>query len=170
VLENVVVSADDLLGGTKGLNNGWKQLLSTLDVEHIHMAAEGVGLAQGAYDETAKYIQERTQFNQAISKFQVIQHAMAEMYTEIEASRLLTYRAAGLADKHVPCYKESAMAKLYATETAKKVALKGLQFHGGYGYTMEYDIQRYVRDSLVMTIGGGTSEIQKNVIAGSLGF
>lgn len=169
-LENVEVSKEAILGGEQNLNRGWEQLLSTLDVEHIHIAAEGVGLAQGAWEETARYITQRKQFDQPISKFQVIQHTMAEDYMHIEAARLLTYYAASLADRNLPCWKESTMAKLYATEVAKRVALNGVQFHGGYGYTMEYDIQRYMRDSLVLTIGGGTSQVLKNIIAKSLGF
>jgi len=167
-LDDVVVGVEDLLGGEENLNNGWKQLLGLLDVEHIHLAAEGVGQAQGAFDETIKYITQRKQFGVPISNFQVIQHQMADNYTAITNARLLTYYAADLANKGKDCWKESAMAKLYATEVAKKVALDGVQFHGGYGYAMEYDIQRYLRDSLVTTIGGGTSQAQRNIIWGAL--
>lgn len=168
VLDNVEVSVDELLGGEKNLNNGWKQLLGLLDVEHIHIAAECVGLAQGAYEETAKYITQRKQFDAPISNFQVIQHTMADNYTQITAGRLLTYHAADLANRHQDCWKESAMAKLFTSEMAKKVALDGVQLHGGYGYATEYDIQRYMRDSIVMTIGGGTSQAQRNIIWGAL--
>lgn len=167
-LDDVEVGVEELLGGEKNLNNGWKQLLSLLDVEHIHIAAECVGLAQGAFDETAKYITQRKQFGAPISDFQVIQHAMADNYTGITTARLLTYYAADLANKGKDCWKESAMAKLYTSELAKKVSLDGVQFHGGYGYAMEYDIQRYLRDSIVMTIGGGTSQAQRNIIWGAL--
>lgn len=169
-LEDVRVPAERVLGGPDAVNKGWQQLLSTLEVEHLHVAAEGVGLAQGALEETLRYVKERTQFGQPIGKFQVIQHQLADMATEVQAARLLTYYVASLAQEGKPCWMESAMAKLYATEVAKKVSLAGVQLHGGYGYTMEYDIQRYARDSLVMTIGGGTSEIQRNLIARSLGL
>lgn len=170
VFDDVRVPEKLLLGGREKLNEGWKQLLSTLEVEHIHVAAEGVGIAQGALDKIIAYVKERSQFGKPISSFQVVQHQIADLATEVLNSRLLTYYAAGLAQEGKPCWMESAMAKLYATEIAKKVSLAGVQLHGGYGYTMEYDIQRYARDSLVMTIGGGTSEIQRNLIAKSLGL
>ncbi len=168
VLQDVEVSISELLGGEENMNNGWKQLLSLLDVEHIHIAAECVGLAQGAYEETAKYITERKQFGAPISNFQVIQHGMADNYTQLTAARLLTYYAADLANRNEDCWKESAMAKLFTSEMAKKIALDGVQWHGGYGYASEYDIQRYMRDSIVMTIGGGTSQAQRNIIWGAL--
>ena len=170
VFDDVRVPEKLLLGGREKLNEGWKQLLSTLEVEHIHVAAEGVGMAQGALDKIIAYVKERSQFGKPISSFQVVQHQIADLATEVLNSRLLTYYAAELAQEGKPCWMESAMAKLYATEIAKKVSLAGVQLHGGYGYTMEYDIQRYARDSLVMTIGGGTSEIQRNLIAKSLGL
>ncbi len=170
VFDEVRVPEKLLLGGIEKLNGGWKQLLSTLEVEHIHVAAEGVGMAQGALDKIIAYVKERSQFGKPISSFQVVQHQIADLATEVLNSRLLTYYAAELAQEGKPCWMESAMAKLYATEIAKKVSLAGVQLHGGYGYTMEYDIQRYARDSLVMTIGGGTSEIQRNLIAKSLGL
>jgi len=170
VLENVRVPEYCALGGIEKLNGGWKQLLSTIEVEHIHVAAEGVGMAQGALEEILRYVKERTQFGKPIGSFQSVQHQIADLATEVLNSRLLTYYSADLAQQGKPCWMESAMAKLYATETAKKVSLAGVQLHGGYGYTMEYDIQRFARDSLVMTIGGGTSEIQRNLIAKSLGL
>lgn len=170
VLENVRIPIERVLGGPGSLNRGWAQLMSTLDVEHAHVAVESVGLAQGAFDLTMRYVKERVQFGQTIGKFHVIQHQLADMATEIQAAKLLSYYLADRAHKRQPCGMESAMAKLYASEVAKKVALGGLQLHGGYGYAMEYDIQRYARDSLVLTIGGGTSEIQRNLIAKSLGL
>ncbi|MGS0765624.1 acyl-CoA dehydrogenase family protein [Syntrophomonas curvata] len=168
VLEDVEVGISELLGGEQNINNGWKQLLSLLDVEHIHIAAECVGLAQGAYEATARYISERKQFDMPIANFQVIQHGMADNYTQLTAARLLTYYAADLANRNEDCWKESAMAKLFTSEVAKKIALDGVQYHGGYGYASEYDIQRYMRDSIVMTIGGGTSQAQRNIIWGAL--
>jgi len=169
-LDNVRVPSENILGGIEKLNGGWKQLLSTIEVEHIHVAAEGVGLAQGALEEILRYVKERVQFGKPIGSFQAVQHQIADLATEVLNSRLLTYYAADLAQKGKACWMESAMAKLYATETCKKVSLAGVQLYGGYGYTMEYDIQRFARDSLVMTIGGGTSEIQRNLIAKSMGL
>ncbi len=169
-LDNVRVSSQKILGGIDKLNAGWKQLLSTIEVEHIHVAAEGVGLAQGALEEILGYVKERVQFGKPIGSFQAVQHQIADLATEVLNSRLLTYYAAALAQKGKSCWMESAMAKLYATEICKKVSLAGVQLFGGYGYTMEYDIQRFARDSLVMTIGGGTSEIQRNLIAKSMGL
>ncbi len=167
LLQDVHVPLEAVLGGPEKLNQGWNQLLGTLDVEHAQVAAGAVGLAQGALDEAVKYAGVRSQFDQPIGRFQAIAHMLADMQTEIEAARLLTYRAASLAQDDQPCWVEASMAKLFATETAKKVALNAMQIHGGYGFTMEYDIQRYVRDSLMLTIGGGTSQIQRNIIAKS---
>lgn len=169
-IENVSADIEDVLGGPGCLNRGWDQLLDTLDVEHIHVAAEGVGLAEGALELALKYVNERVQFDRPVGKFQAIRHTLAEMATEVEAARLLTYHAAQLAQRMESCRKESAMAKWFSTETAKKVSLQSLQLHGGYGCTMEYDIQRFARDSLIYTVGGGTTEIQKNMIAKMLGL
>jgi alkylation response protein AidB-like acyl-CoA dehydrogenase len=168
--EDVEVSPDDVLGGKECLHKGWSQLLSTLDVEHLEIAACSVGLAQGAFDEAMRYAGERKQFGQPIGRFQAIQHMIAEMATGIQTARLLLYYATWKATRNIPCAMETAMAKYYASEVAKQVSLQGLQIFGGYGYTMEYPIQRYVRDSLVLPIGGGTSQILKNVIAGKLGL
>ncbi len=170
VFEDVHVPAERVLGGPDYVNKGWQQLMSTLDVEHAHISVEAVGMAQGALDLTMRYVQERSQFGQPIGRFQAVQHQLADLATELKAAQLLTYYLASLIQTNKPCKLESAMAKLYATEIAKKISLAGLQLHGGYGYAMEYDIQRYVRDSLLLTIGGGTSEIQKNIIARALGL
>ncbi len=170
VFEDVGVAADDLLGGEACLNKGWSQLLATLDVEHLEIAACSVGLAQGAFDEAMRYARERQQFGQPIGNFQAIQHMMADMATGIQTARLLLYYTTWMMERNAPCALESAMAKYYASEVAKQVSLNGLQIFGGYGYTMEYPIQRYVRDSLVLPIGGGTSQVLKNVIARKLGL
>lgn len=166
--DHVRVSADDILGGPEYLNKGWPQLLGTLDVEHIELAACALGLAQGAFDMALSYTKEREQFGQPIIKFQAVSHLLADLDAEIHAARLVLYHAAWLTQNNYPCSREAAIAKLLTTELAKKAALDALQMYGGYGYTMEYDIQRYVRDSLVLPIGGGTSQIQKNMIAGAL--
>lgn len=168
VFDGVQVPAENLLGGEEFLDQGWAQLLRTLDVEHLHLAAEGVGLAQGAWDLTRSYLEDREQFGKRLKEFQVLQHRMADLATAIETARVYTYHVAQMADRGEECWKESAMAKLNATEVAKHVALECLQMFGGNGYMMEFDIQRYVRDSLVLTIGGGTSEILRNVIASAI--
>ncbi len=170
VFEDVELGADDFLGGVERMNQGWSQLLGSLDVEHLEIAACGVGVAQGAFDEAMKYAKEREQFGHPIGHFQAIQHMFAEMATGIQTARLLLYYATSLMEQGKPCAMESAMAKYHASEVAKHVSLQGLQIFGGYGYTMEYPIQRYVRDALVLTIGGGTSQILKNVIARGLGL
>ena len=170
VFEDVELGADDFLGGIERMNQGWSQLLGSLDVEHLEIAACSVGVAQGAFDEAMKYAKERKQFGQPIGHFQAIQHMFAEMATGIQTARLLLYYATSMMEQGKPCAMESAMAKYHASEVAKQVSLQGLQIFGGYGYTMEYPIQRYVRDALVLPIGGGTSQILKNVIAGRLGL
>ncbi len=170
VFDEVELSAEDVLGGAGCINNGWSELLATLDVEHLEVAACGVGLAQGAFDETIKYAKKREQFGQPIGRFQAIQHMLAEMATGIQTARLLLYYTTWLIEQNKPCSLESAMAKYYASEVAKQVSLQGMQIFGGYGYIMDYDIQRFVRDALVLPIGGGTSQILKNIIAGRLGL
>jgi alkylation response protein AidB-like acyl-CoA dehydrogenase len=168
--DDVELMAEDILGGANCINNGWSQLLATLDVEHLEVAACSVGLAQGAFDEAIKYAKKREQFGQPIGRFQAIQHMLAEMATGIQTARLLLYYTTWLIEQNKPCSLESAMAKYYASEVAKQVSLQGMEIFGGYGYIMDYDIQRFVRDALVLPIGGGTSQILKNIIAGRLGL
>jgi alkylation response protein AidB-like acyl-CoA dehydrogenase len=170
VFDEVELGADDILGGVNCVNNGWSQVLATLDVEHLEVAACSVGLAQGAFDETINYAKKREQFSQPIGSFQAIQHMLAEMATGIQTARLLLYFTTWLMEQNKPCSLESAMAKYYASEVAKQVSLNGLQIFGGYGYILEYDIQRFVRDALILTIGGGTTQILKNIIAARLGL
>jgi alkylation response protein AidB-like acyl-CoA dehydrogenase len=170
VYDDVEVSLEDVLGGGGCIKNGWPQVLSTLDVEHLEVAACSVGLAQGAFDEAIKYAKQREQFSQPIGRFQAIQHMFAEMATGIQTARLLLYNTTWLMENNKPCSLESAMAKYYAAEVARDVSLRAMQIFGGYGYIMEYDIQRFVRDSLILPIGGGTAQIQKNIIAKRLGL
>ncbi len=170
VFDEVELNAEDILGGATCVNNGWPQLLATLDVEHVEIAACSVGLAQGAFEEAMSYAKKREQFGQPIGRFQAIQHMLAEMATEIQTARLLLYYTTWLVEQTRSCSLESAMAKYYASEVAKHVSLQAMQIFGGYGYMMEYDIQRFVRDALVLPIGGGTTQILKNIIAGRLGL
>jgi alkylation response protein AidB-like acyl-CoA dehydrogenase len=144
---------------------GFVQALKVLDGGRISIAALSVGIAQGAYEAALAYSQERQQFNQAISKFQGISFKLADMATKIEAARLLTYRAGDLKNRGMSVTKESAMAKLYASEVAVEVANEAVQIFGGYGYIKDFPAEKYYRDAKLCTIGEGTSEIQKLVIA-----
>ncbi len=166
VLDEVRVPEDSLLGKR---GEGFKQFMKTLDGGRISIGAMSVGIAQGCLDAALAYAKERRQFGQPIAKFQAIQFKLADMATNIELARQAVYRAAWLKDNGRPFTKESAMAKLFASETAVKAALEAVQIFGGYGYTTEYPVERYLRDAKLMEIGEGTSEIQRLVIARQLG-
>ena len=154
------------LCGSRG--EGFVDSLRILDGGRISIAALSVGLAQGAYEAAFKYSKQRKQFSRFISEFQAIQHKLADMATEIDAARLLTLRAAWLKDSGASVNKESAMAKLYASESAVRAANEALQIHGGYGFIKDYPVEKFYRDVKLCTIGEGTSEIQKLVIARQL--
>ncbi|MBC7232423.1 MAG: acyl-CoA dehydrogenase [Chloroflexi bacterium] len=160
--EDCRVPKENLLGEP---GEGYKQFLITLDGGRISIGAMAIGLAQGAFEAAVKYSKERVQFGQPIARFQAIQWMIADMATEIDAARLLVYRAAWLKDKGVRFTREAAMAKLYASEAAERACFKAIQIHGGYGYMKEYDVERIYRDNRLTTIGEGTSEIQRLVIA-----
>ena len=149
--------------GPEGL--GFIQAMQVLDGGRISIAALALGLAQGAYESAVRYSKERQQFGQPISNFQAIQFKLADMATQIEAARLLTYRAASLKDAGRKVTKESSMAKLFASEMSVKVCEEAIQIHGGYGYTKDYPPEKFWRDSKLCTIGEGTSEIQRIIIA-----
>jgi butyryl-CoA dehydrogenase len=144
---------------------GFKVAMATLDGGRIGIAAQAVGIAQGAFEEALSYAKEREQFGKAISTFQAIQHYLADMSTELDAGRLLTWKAAWTKDNKKRFSLEAAQAKLYASEMAQRVTNKALQIHGGYGYIREYNVERYFRDARITEIYEGTSEIQKMVIA-----
>lgn len=165
VFEDCYVPDENLLG-TEG--EGFFQCMQVLDGGRISIAALSVGIAQGAYEAAVKYAKERQQFGKAIAEFQAIQFKLADMATQIEAARLLTMQAAAMKDAGVKTTRESAMAKLFASEIAVKVAEESIQIHGGYGYTKDYPAEKYWRDSKLCTIGEGTSEIQRTVIAKQL--
>ena len=148
--------------------DGFVQALKTLDGGRISIAALSLGIAQGAFDAALKYSKERHQFNQPISAFQGISFKLADMATKIEAAKWLVYRAADLKNKGMSVNRESAMAKLYASEVAVDVANEAVQIFGGYGYTKDFPVEKYYRDAKLCTIGEGTSEIQKMVISRSL--
>ena len=145
--------------------NGFIDSMKVLDGGRISIASLSVGIAQGAYEAALSYSKQRRQFGKPIAEFQAIRHKLADMATEIEASRLLTHRAAWLADQRQPVTKASSMAKLYASETAVRVANEALQVHGGYGFIKDYPVEKFYRDAKLMTIGEGTSEVQRLVIS-----
>ncbi len=162
VFEDCRIPKDNLLGE---LGRGFKIALQTLDGGRVGIAAQAVGIARGAMEQSIKYSLEREQFNQPIAKFQAIQWMLADMATEIDAARLLAYRAAYLQSTKQPYTKEAAMAKLFASEMAMKTTNKAIQVHGGYGYSKEYPVERNFRDAKITEIYEGTSEIQRLVIA-----
>jgi butyryl-CoA dehydrogenase len=158
------IPADALLGGE---GNGFKVAMQTLDGGRIGIAAQALGIAQGALDASVAYAKERVQFGKPIAALQAIQWMIADMATEIDAARLLVYRAASCVDNQRPYSTEGAMAKLFASETATRVAGKAIQIHGGYGYTESYPVERSWRDAKITEIYEGTSEVQRMVIARS---
>jgi alkylation response protein AidB-like acyl-CoA dehydrogenase len=165
LLDNVRVHKSQVLGN---VGDGFKQAMKVLDGGRISIAALSLGIAQGAFEAALQYSKERQQFNQPIGNFQGISFKLADMATEIEAARLLTYKAADMKMKGLPMTREAAMAKLYASEIAVKTANDAVQIFGGYGYTKDYPVEKFYRDAKLCTIGEGTSEIQKIVIAKSL--
>ena len=160
------VAADNLLGGR---GEGFKQFLTVLDIGRIGVAAMGVGLAQGALDQALAYATQRRAFGKPISKFQTIQAKLADLVTEIEAARLLTYKAAWLKDEQRPFGLTAAQAKLKTGRLAVRATEEAVQIHGGYGFIEEYPVCRFYRDAKILTIGEGTDEIQQMVIARGLG-
>jgi len=165
VLEDCRVPADNLLGEP---GRGASIALHCLDGSRIGIGAQSVGLAQRALEEAARYAKQREAFGKPISELQAIQFMIADMATSVETSRLLTLRAADRWDRGLPVSKEAAMAKLFASEAANRVAYSALQIHGGYGYSREYQVEQLYRDARVLTIYEGTSEIQRLVIARNL--
>ncbi|MDR1029104.1 MAG: acyl-CoA dehydrogenase family protein, partial [Clostridiales Family XIII bacterium] len=166
VFENVRVPAENLLGRE---GEGFKIAMVTLDYGRIGIAAQALGIAQGAYEQALKYAKEREQFGRPISALQAIQFKLADMALQIEAARLLVYQAAFIASDHKkPVAKYAAMAKVFAAETANKVATQAVQVLGGYGYTRDYPVERMMRDAKITEIYEGTSEIQRVVIAANI--
>ncbi|MCP3871964.1 MAG: acyl-CoA dehydrogenase [Desulfobacteraceae bacterium] len=163
--EDCWVPKKNLLGK---MGQGIKIGLTALDTGRIGIAAQALGIAQAAFESSVSYAKERQQFNKPLSKFQTIQNYLADMATKIEASRLLLYKAAACKDSGKPFSAEASMAKLYCSSTAKEVTDVAVQIHGGYGYSKEYDVERYFRDAKVTQIYEGTSEVQKMVIARSI--
>ncbi|HZR31691.1 MAG TPA: acyl-CoA dehydrogenase [Terriglobales bacterium] len=162
IFEDCCIPAGNLLGKE---GDGFIDAMQVLDGGRISIAALGLGMAQGAYEAALKYSKQRKQFGRPISDFQAIQWKLADMATEIDAARMLTYRAASMKDAGMKTTLESSMAKLYTSEVAVRVANEGVQIHGGYGFIKDYPAEKFYRDVKLCTIGEGTSEIQRLVIA-----
>lgn len=165
IFENVTVPARNLIGEAGA---GYRQTLQVLEGGRIGIAGWAIGMARGAMEDAAAYAKERRQFGHPIADFQAIQWMLADMATRIEASWMLTCRAANLRDKNLPYGSAASMAKLYASETAMWATIKAVQIHGGYGYVTEFPVERYMRDAKLSEIGEGTSEVQRMIIAKSL--
>lgn len=151
-------------------NKGWYVIMRHLDEERMLMSAQCIGTARGAYEYALKYAKEREQFGQPIGKFQVIGHMLADMATGVELCRLITYYAIWRKENGLPCSKEASMARVFASETAMKIATQAMQILGGYSYMMEYEAQRYFREAKLWEIAGGTNQIQRNIIAKEIGL
>ena len=164
IFENCVVPKENLIG-KEGM--GFGIAMKTLDGGRIGIAAQALGIAEGAYEEAVKYMKERKQFGRPLSAFQGLQWMIADMETKIEAAKLLVYKAAWLKQNKMPYSVDAAKAKLFAAEVAMDVTTKAVQIHGGYGYTKEYPVERMMRDAKITEIYEGTSEVQKMVIAGA---
>lgn len=165
IFEDCFVPDENVVGGEKGVGRGFQQAMQILDGGRISIAALGLGIAKGAYEASVKYAKERQQFGQPIAQFQAIGFKLADMATKIEAGELLTMQAAYLKNNKKPMTKESAFAKYYTSEIAVQISTDAVQVHGGYGYTKDFPVEKFYRDSKLCTIGEGTSEIQKLVIS-----
>jgi alkylation response protein AidB-like acyl-CoA dehydrogenase len=166
-LDEVRLPQENLLGE---INQGWNSIIKTLDLERLTLAAVAVGDTQAVLEEAVRHAKEREQFGKPIGKYQLIQAMIADIRVELEAARWLTYRLAWLLSEGKPSHLESSIAKLYSSEVCMRAVVNGMQILGGYGYTMEYDMQRHFRDAKINEIGGGTSQIQRLIIARELGL
>lgn len=166
-LDNVIISAENVVGK---VNEGWTNVLATLEFERCCLTAVNCGAAQAVVDMALEYAKERHQFGQPIGKFQMIREKLARMQMEVDATRALLYRAAWMVDQGLPTAKESAMAKLHSSNTYMSAVRDGMQIMAGYGFSMEYDMQRHYRDAKLSEFGGGTSELMHLIIAGEMGL
>jgi isovaleryl-CoA dehydrogenase len=163
------IDAENLIGEE---GRGWMQLMAGLNHERLIIAAQALGLARRAFDDALRFVKEREQFGRPVGTFQALRHRIADLATELECTRLLVYDVAERVDANPGAMfpREASMAKLKATETAKRAALEGMQMMGGYGYATEYDMERHVRGALVTTIFGGTNEIQRDIVGKTYGL
>ena len=161
---------EDAVVGEVG--QGWRQLMSGLNTERLILGAMMLGTAQRAFDDALAFVTTREQFGQPVGRFQAIRHRLADLATEIEATRLLVYAVARRADAEPDrvLAREASMVKLKATETAKRIAIEGMQMMGGYGYATEFDMEHHVRSTIVSTVYGGTNEIQRDIIGKTFGL
>lgn len=166
VLDEVRVPSSQLLGGIEG--RGLQQALSSLETGRINIAARSVGIAQRAYDEALSYARDRTAFKQSIGDFQAVQLRLAEIAVQLQAARLMTYWAASRMDDGARMDTESGMAKIFASDTALQCAIDSMRIHGGYGYSTEFEIERLYRDAPLMSIGEGTNDVLRTIVAKSL--
>lgn len=166
--DNVKVQPECILGGEDGLNQGWAQMMKLLNSERLALSACALGIGQAVVDGAVAYAKEHYRFSR--SNGQAIQHALVEMATELEAARRLAYHAAWMETQRMECVKEISMSKYFTTETAKRLALRAIDVMGRDGAAMGFDAQRFLRDVLVLSIGGGTTQIQKNIIARAMGL
>lgn len=166
-LNDVRVPESRILGE---VNRGWDYLLAGLQAERVLTSAGYAGASQRVVDLAVGHAQERRQFGRAIGEFQAIAHLLADMQTEVDAARLLTYRAAGLVKRGLNALREVSMAKLYGSETYARLANQGMQIMGAYGYSLEYEMQRHFRDARSTTVGAGSSQMQRNTIASTMGL
>lgn len=170
-LDNVEISIDDVVGGEAGWNNGWTRLAGpALEVEKLEVAAMALGIAAQAVDDAWEYSQQRRQFGSRICSIQSIRHMLADAQTKLAAARLMLYRGCWLADNNLPCSVETSMAKMYVCELGLDIVLTCQKVMGAYGYAKGFDMERYVRDMLLMPIIGGSTAIQKNNIANRMGL
>lgn len=167
--DDVVIPVTDVVGGEDGINKGWDKLVGPgLDIEKIEVAAMALGTARGAVHDAWEYAQQREQFGKPICQIQSIRHMLSDVKTKFEACRLMTYHAAGMIDAGLPAGAQTAMTKLFVCDTTRDIVLTCQQIMGAYGYVKDFDMERYVRDILVMPILGGSSAIQRNNIANLL--
>jgi alkylation response protein AidB-like acyl-CoA dehydrogenase len=165
VFDGVALSAENVTGGSEFVNKGWGQLRKTADIERLCVAALCIGSACAVLRDCVDFAKKRQQSGKPVIQFQAINHALADMATEIEAMRWMTYHAAWLRSEGKDCFKEISMAKLFCSEALNGMVKRGMQIFGGRGYSMEYPMQRYLRESFLSFYAGGTSEIQKNIIS-----
>jgi alkylation response protein AidB-like acyl-CoA dehydrogenase len=167
---NVNVAPQDILGGEDCLNQGWRQMMRLLNGERLTLSSCALGIGERILADVIAYVRERIKLSRPTGKFQDIEHQVVEMATELEAARQLAYYAAWKETQKMECVRETSMSKYLCAETGKKIALTAMQIMGDYAYTMACDVQRYFRDVSILSIGGGTTQIQKNIIAKTLGL
>lgn len=163
--DNVKVLPEDILGGEAGLNNGWPQEMKLLNQERLLLSSMALGIGRAAVEDAMEFAKPRIRSGTSDSDCQAIKHTLAEMAADLEAARMLAYSTAWKEAKNLECIKETSMTKLFCGETVKKIVLQGINILGEYGGLMDYDMQRYMREIPILSIGGGTSQVQKNIIA-----